>query len=221
MPIEIDFYRRHLMVGIGASVLNSLAVEESATSPDPTTIYKILPRDFKYEEVPISPPPINNIKEAKLLYEMKTLRTRGRIQEIICQNLNPIPLFWECAQISEKDYPEYTSRFYNIVSDVEIVLLALKKKFNRPRPSVVLPAIEPVVAVPWHSSYPSGHATQSIVIAGLLSELKPYSATRLHKLAFRVGVNREVAGLHYPTDTAAGFALGKWFLNELSLLGQD
>jgi len=216
MPVEIDFYRRHLMAGVGASVLNSLAVEESATSPDPTTIYKILPRDFKYEGIPIFPPPINNIKEAKLLYEMKTLRTRSRIKEIICQNLNPIPFFWECSEISENDNPEFTSRFYNIVSDIEIVVLALKKKFNRPRPSVVLPAIETVVPVPWHSSYPSGHATQSIVIAGLLSRLNPKSTARLHNLAFRVGKNREVAGLHYPSDTKAGVVLGRYLLNNPS-----
>lgn len=218
MPINIDFYRRHLMVGVGVSVLNSLAVAELATSPDPTTEYKILPRDFLYEKIPILPPPINNLEEAKLLYEMKNLRTRSRVQEIISQNLNPIPLFWECSETSENDYPEFTNRFYNIVSDVEIVVLALKKKFNRPRPSFVLPAIDTVVSVPWHSSYPSGHATQSIVIAGLLSKLKPNYAARLHNLAFEVGVNREVAGLHYPSDTKAGVALGRWLLDEPSLL---
>lgn len=216
MPIEIDFYRRYLTVGIGASALNSLALAESATSPDPSTIYKILPKNFNYEVIPIASPPTNNFKEAKLLYEMKILRTESRIQEIISQNLNPIPLFWECSETLENDYPEFTSSFYNLLSDVEIIVLALKKKFNRPRPSFVLPAIEPVVAVPGHSSYPSGHATQSIVIAHILSRLKPDFAAQLHNLAFKIGVNREVAGLHYPSDTKAGFAIGRWLLNEFS-----
>jgi acid phosphatase (class A) len=218
VPIDINYCLRYLIVGVGASVLNSLAVAELAVSPDPTTVYKILPQDFEYEKIPISPPPINNLKEAKLLYEMKALRTRSRVQEIISQNLNPIPLFWKCSETSENDYPEFTNRFYNILSDVEIVVLALKKKFNRPRPSFVLPALDTVVSVPWHSSYPSGHAAQSIVIAGLLSRLKPDFAARLNNLAFKVGVNREVAGLHYPSDTTAGVALGRWLLDVPSLL---
>ena len=162
------------------------------------------------------PPPVDNITEAKILLQMKGKRTSLRIREIINQNVNPIPLFWQCAEIAEDDYSEFTSYFYNVISDVEIVVLALKKKFNRPRPSVVLPALNPVVPVPWHSSYPSGHATQSTVIAGLLSRLKPGSSESLTNLALRVGVNREVAGLHYPSDTSAGVALGKWLLSELN-----
>jgi len=209
-----DIHRRHLLVGIGVCAINSLSLAESAISPDPSTVYKVLPRDFKIEGIPIEPPPADNIMEAKILFQMKSERTNSSIQAIIAQNVNPIPLFWECAGIAENDYPEFTSHFYNVISDVEIVVLALKKKFNRPRPSAVLPALDPVVPVPWHSSYPSGHATQSAVIAGLLSRLKPSLSESLTNLALRVGVNREVAGLHYPSDTTAGFALGQWLLNE-------
>jgi len=212
----IDIYRRQLLVGLGGSALSSLSLAESAISPDPSTIYKVLPKDFKIEAIPIQSPPADNITEAKVLLQMKGKRTSLRIREIINQNVNPIPLFWQCAEIAEDDYPEFTSYFYNVISDVEIVVLALKKKFNRPRPSVVLPALNPVVPVPWHSSYPSGHATQSTVIAGLLSRLKPGSSESLTNLALRVGVNREVAGLHYPSDTSAGVALGKWLLSELN-----
>lgn len=214
----IDAHRRQLLVGVGVSVLNSLSLAQSAISPDPSTIYKVLPKDFRVEGIPIEPPLVDNIKEAKLLLKMKSMRTSLRIQEIVSQNINPIPLFWECAGIAENDHPEFTSHFYNLISDVEIVVLALKRKFNRPRPSAVLPALDPVVPVPWHTSYPSGHATQSTVIAGLLSRLKPSSSESLANLALRVGVNREVAGLHYPSDTLAGIALGRWLSNEFSHL---
>jgi len=211
-----DIHRRHLLVGLGGSALSSLSLAESAISPDPSTIYKVFPKDFTIDGIPIEPPLFDNIKEARLLLKMKSKRTSLRVQEIISQNIDPIPLFWKCTGIKENDYPEFTSHFYNVISDVEIVVLALKKKFNRPRPSVVLPALDPVVPVPWHSSYPSGHATQSTVIAGLLSLLKPSSSESLTNLARRVGVNREVAGLHYPSDTSAGVALGKWLLNKLT-----
>jgi len=210
--------RRAIFFVIGGLVISPLssAAYEFETAPDPSKIYKILPKNFSIECIPIEAPPTDNIKEAEYLFEIKQLRTEERIREIISQNINPIPLFWDCAGVSEIQYPEFASHFYNVLSDVEIVVLALKKKFSRQRPSVVLPAIDPVVPVPWHFSYPSGHATQSIVLAELLSGLRPEAAERLQKLAFRVGVNREVAGLHYPTDTIAGFTLGRWFLNQFS-----
>lgn len=112
--------------------------------------------------------------------------------------------------MTETDYPAFSGRFYEALSDVELVVLGLKRRFGRLRPTAVMPEIEPVVPVPWHFSYPSGHATQSAFAAEILARIAPKSAVRLRQLAVQVGVNREVAGLHYPSDTTTGVALGKW-----------
>ena len=89
----------------------------------------------------------------------------------------------------------------------------------RPRPSQLSPALMPPIAVPGHASYPSGHSTQSHLLSGLLAQVMPAAATGvlvtvspttipsaslLDRLAERVSRNREVLGLHYPSDTAAG-----------------
>lgn len=195
---------------MGLSFFGQLAQGESALAADPTKIFKILAPDFSIDSINMEAPPGDNMPEAQLLLHMKSLRTIDRVRQIEAENMNPIPLFWACAGISEADHSAFVGRFYEAISDVELVVLGLKKRFSRVRPSAVLPTIEPVVPVPWHFSYPSGHATQVAVIAEILARIAPKSSARLRELANQVAVNREVAGLHYPSDTVAGFALGKW-----------
>jgi membrane-associated phospholipid phosphatase len=83
----------------------------------------------------------------------------------------------------------------------------------RPRPSQLCPWLMPPIPVPGHASYPSGHATQATLLSGLLAIVMPAEVTipvttggpsLLDKLAERVARNREVLGLHYPSDSAAG-----------------
>jgi hypothetical protein len=206
--------RRTFCTAIGLSLSNEVVSAESAYAEDPAKIFKILPANFSVEALPVDAPPLDNLREARLLFQMRSLRTSERIRQIERENVNPIPSFWDCAGISETDHPAFAGRFYEAISDVELIVLSLKKRFNRLRPSAVLPEIEPVVPVPWHSSYPSGHATQATVIAEILTKVAPESATRLRRLAVEVGVNREVAGLHYPSDTAAGVTLGRWLAKQ-------
>ncbi len=210
MKLKVGPNRRAACIGIGLGLLGQLAHTESALAVDPTKIFKILPAGFSIDALDTPPPPLDDLTEARMLFQMRSLRTGDRVRQIERENINPIPLFWDCAEILEADHPVFAGRLYEAISDVELVVLGLKRRFRRLRPNAVLPEIEPVVPVPWHSSYPSGHATQSTVIAEILARVAPKSAVRLRALAEQVGVNREVAGLHYPSDTATGFALGKW-----------
>jgi membrane-associated phospholipid phosphatase len=96
-----------------------------------------------------------------------------------------------------------------------------KREFRRVRPARLDPALAPPVAVPGHASYPSGHATQAMLIALLLEQVLPEKIIPdfvtappgqpetgpLRRLARRIARNREVLGVHYPTDTACGFKL--------------
>ena len=98
---------------------------------------------------------------------------------------------------------------------------------NRPRPSQLSPALMPPIAVPGHASYPSGHSTQGHLLSGLLAQVMPAAVTTplpinanppvpdaslLDRLAERVARNREVLGLHYPSDSAAGKTLARMSL---------
>jgi len=47
----------------------------------------------------------------------------------------------------------------------------------RPRASQLSPSLMPPVDVPGHASYPSRHATESYLLAGILGDVLPAAAT--------------------------------------------
>jgi hypothetical protein len=95
----------------------------------------------------------------------------------------------------------------------EFQVMHYKYQFNRPRPSQVCPWLMPPIEVPGHASYPSGHATQAHLVALILGEVMPLPPAGrpkpLRLLAERIARNREVLGLHYPSDSIAGAKLAK------------
>jgi acid phosphatase (class A) len=91
-----------------------------------------------------------------------------------------------------------------------------KDRYKRPRPVQVYPALAPVIATPPHAAFPSNHALQSHLIALSAGEAYRQAGAGaamplafLDRLARRVAENREVAGVHYPTDSKAGEDLAR------------
>ncbi len=88
----------------------------------------------------------------------------------------------------------------------------LKLGFAVARPVTRSDAVQPIIPTPGHGSYPSGHATQAFAIATVLDHLAggtgPLTDAPVWRLATRIAVNRTVAGVHYPVDSALGAVLG-------------
>lgn len=91
-----------------------------------------------------------------------------------------------------------------VAEEATFFALREKRRFARPRPSTQRPGFETVIADPPHPAYPSGHATQIHTITGVLSGLRPGCAEAYRLFAAGVALRREVAGVHYPSDTRAG-----------------
>ena len=103
----------------------------------------------------------------------------------------------------------------NVNKDVNRIILHVKFKFNRPRPSQVSD-IKPTPNEGGYSpAYPSGHAVQATVTAGILSKIHPEHSEEFSKIADKIGQNRLRAGLHYPSDHRAGQALGMEILEDI------
>jgi len=83
-----------------------------------------------------------------------------------------------------------------------------KEIWNRPRPPVVDPRVKPAAAFSTSGSYPSGHATQAFVQAGLLAAVFPEQREALREHARLIAWSRVIGGVHYPSDIVAGQILG-------------
>lgn len=99
------------------------------------------------------------------------------------------------------------------------VTIQQKLLFNRARPWQTIPGLGEAILRPRHASYPSGHATEAFACALMWCEvlsrvdggggrLSRVMTDLLHQ-ANRVAVNREIGGVHYPSDTAAGVELAQ------------
>jgi undecaprenyl-diphosphatase len=86
---------------------------------------------------------------------------------------------------------------------------AVKFTFRRPRPA--LDDLPPLIHTMSNRSYPSAHATTSAAGAIALGKLLPAAAGPLAAVAVAMAISRPYLGVHYPSDTLAGFALGAAF----------
>ena len=140
--------------------------------------------------------------------------------EILSQDVEFTTDFMALLAITPGSHPN-TYRVLHIASLIgSYAVLYYKGLRNRPRPSQLCPALLPPIPMPGHASWPSGHATQAWlkalciehVLQGVLSGTLTTGnlgavSSNLRTLAIRVARNREIAGLHYPTDSDAGRTL--------------
>jgi acid phosphatase (class A) len=92
--------------------------------------------------------------------------------------------------------------------DAKAITNTAKKKWNRTRPYDADARIKPCVEKESSASYPSGHAVRGIVWATVLSELFPEHRDQLMALGRRIGDDRVIGGVHWPSDVEAGQKLG-------------
>ena len=102
-------------------------------------------------------------------------------------------------------------------NDAKCLVVNQKALFNRQRPWQAAPGIHPMF-VPGHPSYPSGHSTTSHALAWTLGLVLAPTRYRALGIAFSdcasgVAQRREIAGVHYRSDTVAGMALARFIVD--------
>ncbi|GGZ36424.1 MULTISPECIES: phosphatase PAP2 family protein [Streptomyces rochei group] len=88
-----------------------------------------------------------------------------------------------------------------LTAGAHLVSMGVKRVVRRPRPAHVTP----LVRTAGRHSFPSSHATSAAAAAVAFGALGVRAAW---PLAAAVCVSRLVVGVHYPSDVAAGAALG-------------
>lgn len=82
----------------------------------------------------------------------------------------------------------------------------VKLSVGRRRPR--LRGLPPLAGAPSELSFPSAHATSSLAAATALSRVCPRARAPLYGLAAAICLTRPYLGMHYPSDVAAGAAIG-------------
>lgn len=140
----------------------------------------------------------------------------------------------ECASAAAQTAPDFQSLFAEsgILTKSELTAVGpfldstsklvakisgyFKKQFARPRPYDADPRIKPCIAKPGGATaYPSTHATAGVVDACVLGQLFSRRADILASYGRHVGELRVIAGVHHPSDVAAGQTLGSQICERL------
>ena len=110
---------------------------------------------------------------------------------------------------TEANLPKTAAFFAAGRADFVAVNRAAKALHPRQRPPFADGRIRPCVEFADTGSYPSGHAIQSSLWAGLLAEIFPEHAAGFAGRAAETRRYKLLSGVHYPSDLAAGQVVGE------------
>ena len=209
------------------------AIEKFKSDPIPTTFYKppskkhqiMIDRPFKIlrgspENYPIATPhppnsnqALDELEQVKVTFRSFSDKEKARLEEVVNKSdTTPLKLFYEYGGDHGLRLDQYESLLEDILADVNTIVMDKKYRINYPRPWQyemeepyfiydVTNAIRPSIDTP---SYPSGHSTQSLVIAEILGNMYPTHLDNFREIADNIGINRVKAGWHFPIDHTAG-----------------
>jgi acid phosphatase (class A) len=110
--------------------------------------------------------------------------------------------------------PRTEEFFGRLQKDAETVTDTAKEFWKRPRPY----AVDPTLAagkLEKSFSYPSGHSTESMVLALVLADLFPARRDAIIAEARLIGWHRVEIARHYPTDIYAGCVFAQAIVREM------
>ena len=165
-----------------------------------------------HERITLPEPPTDLQKEADKIKQIIANRTPEDEESIRNHDENSFYAI-------EKYCEEHGLKFHNgemkeIVMQARPTIKYFKEKFNLDRPHEVDSSIKPMSSTTNKTrAYPSGHATQSMLVGLYVSAKFPEHTDGVIKAAKECGLGRVKAGFHYLADYVAGNLLAeKMFL---------
>lgn len=110
--------------------------------------------------------------------------------------------------------PKTEALFEHVQEDAAAVTDKAKDHWRRPRPYTLNPTLASG-KLEKSFSYPSGHGTEGMVLALVLTELFPDRREAILKIGCDLGWHRVWIGRHYPTDIYAGRVLAQAIVREM------
>ena len=144
-------------------------------------------------------------------------RNKQQSEEAFLDKNYSIKLLTDVIDVNfEAKFPETFVLLKRADHDGSLINQKLKKKAHRMRPFVQHPELVlPLFEAP-DFSYPSGHSSGAELQARLLGLAFPARQDDLLKRARQIADSRVIAGVHYTSDTEAGWHLGDLVFENLT-----
>jgi acid phosphatase (class A) len=163
----------------------------------------------------VGPPPAPGSDEAKADLAVVLWLQRTRTQEDIARAQAEVKVELETfvsafgPGFDATAHPRTRALLDRLHEEASPFVDRAREHFARPRPFVAEPRVQSAVKRESSPSYPSSHGTRGVLYARVLAELVPARRDALLEVGRRLGYDRVLAGVHYPSDVLAGQRLGE------------
>jgi acid phosphatase (class A) len=217
------FLFNYILACLLLSVTPLLAADDTMSQPTSsakTSPLNYLPTGKPDASVLLAPPPLPgspeqaaDMEEVKAVYHAASSNDMAAAySEKKFSAFNFKPVIGEFFQ--PDNLPKTTAFFERVQKDAETVTDLGKNYFHRPRPYTTDPSLANG-KLEKSFSYPSGHSTESMVLALVLADLFPDKHDAIIAHARMMGWHRVEIARHYPTDIYAGRVLAKAIVREM------
>ena len=159
----------------------------------------------------LAPPPMAQSEQQKLdlaaVLQAQGSRTPQQAKRAVADNDQTV--FHIAGEVLGPDFtaarlPKLKMFFDRIHGNVRALFRATKGVWNRPRPFRASTEVKAVGKLPANGSYPSAHANSGYLAAIILANMVPERRGELFARGREYGLNRIIAGVHFPSDIEAG-----------------
>jgi len=165
-------------------------------------------RDKIEDSITLPAPPTDDIGEAEEVKVIVANRTAENVKSVM--NHDRVPFYAIRVYCKENGLVFHENEFNDIIYQATPIINHFKNMFNRKRPIEIDKTINTLPSATNKTpSYPSGHATQSRLVARYVAGKFPIHEKELIKASNEGGLGRVQAGFHYPSDYTAGNLLAE------------
>ena len=163
--------------------------------------------------------------ELSELLEKQEIRDKELYDKVYHEDDHLLDAFIKYIQENGIDINIDMNKLKHDLRNINIYIYILKKYHDRVRPTILMKymndhgirdeILNPIIEVPSHPAYPSGHATQAKFLSNYFTYYDPENKIIYDNISENISRNRERAGVHYKSDTDAGYKLADILFNIL------
>ena len=184
-------------------------------------VFKDFPVQQWTEYHPYTNSSVATKQELKILQSYEVYRNDAReFMELVDQKLmKPFKNYYKEHDLPMKDLEDVIK----LKDQLAPIVLQLKIHYNRPRPQKLSKALTFFRQANFNvyplktaetPAYPSGHATEGRFVSLYLADKVPFEHKgNIKRIGDDIGNSRQIAGVHYPSDTEFGHQLAGAFYN--------